>query len=270
MLKRLPIALACLVLVFMSCKGYTDSVSLESLPQNPKAGLRLVLDETFDAKALNKKLFTSGMPWDAPNNPDNGNLNIYQEDALEVDTGTLKLWARKPVTPILHYSGQRFLYSSAMLQTSKHFSLQYGYLEARAKMPSGKGLWGGFWLLPSNPIGKWPPEIDVVEHHGDKPNKAFFSLHFQDASGQVQHDIHEVEVPEILDEYHTYGLLWQPNRIVWYVDGRPVAQSTEGIPQEPMYVLLNLAVGGHWPGSPDSATHFPASMDIDYLRIWQP
>lgn len=253
----------CLILLATSLTACAE-------PVNPTDGMRLVLDEEFNGKQLNTHVFTSGMPWDAPSNPDNGNLNLYQASALEVSGGNLKLWAKKkPLLPVFYKNGQHFSYASGMVQTSTSYAFQYGYVEMRAKMPAGKGLWGAFWLLPANPVGKWPPEIDILEHHGDKPNKGFFSLHFQDANGETQHDIHETDVPDMMSDYHTYGVLWEPERMIWFMDGRAVAQSNEGIPHEPMYLLLNLAVGGHWSGNPDASTRFPASMDVDYVKVWQ-
>lgn len=246
----------------------TTSLTACAEPINPTEGMRLVFAEEFNGK-LNKELFTSGMPWDAPSNPDNGNLNMYQESAVDVSGGNLKLWAKKPKFPVFYKNGQHFSYSSGMVQTSTSYAFRYGYVEMRAKMPAGKGLWGALWLLPANPVGKWPPEIDILEHHGDKPTKGFFSLHFQDQNGETQHDIHELDVPDMMSQYHTYGTLWEPERIVWFMDGKAIAESHEGIPNESMYLLLNLAVGGNWSGNPDASTPFPTSMDIDYIHVWQ-
>lgn len=154
-------------------------------------------------------------------------------------------------------------YSSGLISSRGHFAQKLGYFEMRARWSDGKGLWPAFWLLPEG--GGWPPEIDVVEAHGDKPNKTFHSLHL---SGN-RHTTKPTTVATRQGGFHTYGALWLPDRIDYYVDAAKVA--TIALPEpleEPMYMIANLAIGGNWPGDPDGNTQFPARLEIDHIRAW--
>jgi beta-glucanase (GH16 family) len=140
---------------------------------------------------------------------------------------------------------------------------QFGRFEARLKLPYGQGIWPAFWLLPAS--GAWPPEIDVIEAHGDKPNITFHTLH----SEHETQGAHKVKAPADDGQFHTYGVLWQPDRIEWYVDDQLTAsEPTPKDMHQPMFVIANLAIGGKWPGDPDADTPFPAQMEIDYIRAW--
>jgi beta-glucanase (GH16 family) len=155
-------------------------------------------------------------------------------------------------------------YSSGMISTRSSFAQRYGYFEVRAKWSSGKGLWPAIWMLPER--GGWPPEIDILEAHGDKPRTAYQSVHSKSQPAITR----TVAVPAPTGEFHRYGLLWRPGTLDYYIDG----VKTSSIPaptdiNEPMYLIINLAVGGIWPGNPDASTAFPATMQIDYVRAWR-
>ncbi len=150
---------------------------------------------------------------------------------------------------------------SGLLTTQAAFSQTYGYFEARMKLPSGKGVWPAFWLLPAD--GSWPPEIDVMESIGD-PAKVYATVHTKTMTTTG------VEMHPGPGDFHTYAVAWDPKQIVFYIDGAETARSaTPADMHKPMFVLLNLAVGGSWPGSPDADTPFPARLTIDYVRAYQ-
>lgn len=154
-------------------------------------------------------------------------------------------------------------YSSGMISSRGRFAQRYGYFEMRARWSAGKGLWPAFWLLPED--GSWPPEIDVLEAHGDKRNASFHSLHLSQGRSTTR----RAKVPLDDREFHTFGALWLPDRIDYFVDGLKVA--TIPIPEDidkPMFLVANLAIGGAWPGDPDETTHFPARLEIDHIRVW--
>jgi beta-glucanase (GH16 family) len=135
--------------------------------------------------------------------------------------------------------------------------------------PSGKGLWPAFWLLPSSRESK--PEIDVMEVLGHRTTALELHFHYKDAAGKTKSAGTEVIVDDLSAGWHIYGCDWTADKIVWYLDGREVWRYTrrDFVPREPMYLILNLAVGGKWPGKPDTATAFPTNFDIDYVRVWQ-
>lgn len=157
-------------------------------------------------------------------------------------------------------------YLSGMLMTAHSFQQTYGYFEIRAKMPAGKGLWPAFWLLP--PGGRWPPEIDVLEVFGQEPNKLYVSAHTGE-NGRHKGTVNPVRVPDTSLGFHTYSVLWTQQRLTWFFDGCRVADlPTPADLHGPMYMLLNLAVGGTWAGYPDSSTLFPAEFQVDHVRVF--
>lgn len=156
-------------------------------------------------------------------------------------------------------------YTSGMLTTHPSFSQTYGYFEIRADMPSEQGVWPAFWLLPSD--GRWPPELDVIEMRGQNPNTLILSAH-SNASGQQTSSINNVSVAST-EGFHNYGLLWDENHITWYFDDVAVAQiDTPADMHDPMYMLVNLAVGGI-AGTPANGLTNGSEMKIDYIRAYE-
>ncbi len=159
-------------------------------------------------------------------------------------------------------------YASGLLTTAHAFSQTYGYFEMRAKMPKGRGLWPAFWLLPIDRT--WPPEIDVMEAHGHMLSGYWATIHWREAGGAPQEKGFRITTPDLSEDFHDYGVEWGPEHIIWTFDGRVTAQApTPPSMQKPMYVVVNLAVGGKWPGDPDAATIFPASMQVQRVRAWR-
>jgi len=156
-------------------------------------------------------------------------------------------------------------YASGMMVTMGKFDQKYGYFEIRCKIPKGKGYWPAFWLLPYN---KWPPEIDILEILGDNPFKVYMTNHWG-TSAAHQSKGGNYTGPDFSAGYHEFGAAWDSLRITWYVDGIQRFQSDSGIPHEPFFILANLAIGGSWPGAPDTNTVFPQNFDIDWIRVWQ-
>lgn len=172
-------------------------------------------------------------------------------------------------------------FTSARLQTLGSFSTSYGRVEARIKLPAGRGLWPAFWLLGSD-IGSvgWPGsgEIDVMENLGQDPFTFFGSLHGPTSTGAPWGmTAAKRSANSLADSFHVYGITWSPGRIDFTFDGSVYATRTPSslnpgqrwvFDGKPFYLLLNLAVGGSWPGSPAATTPFPASMLIDWVRVY--
>lgn len=159
-------------------------------------------------------------------------------------------------------------YRSGLLNSQTLFSQRHGYFEMRAKLPAGRGVWPAFWLLPVG--GGWPPEIDVVEMLGHEADTLYASVHWQDSEHRAT--TRKVRVSDMSRDFHTYGMAWRSDRIVWYFDGLEIAASSTPVGlDKPMYLLVNLAIGGpgSWPGAPDAATRFPAVMLVDWVRAFQ-
>jgi len=172
-------------------------------------------------------------------------------------------------------------YTSARLITDRKFTPRYGRLEARIKVPPGKGLWPAFWAMRAPKWSTPRSEIDVMEHLGREPSKAFGRLHGgADSSGKLRSfPFHSYELPggqDFSNDFHIFSADWYPDRIefavdhkVYAVDKKSTAPRGSWTFDAPVYLILNLAVGGTWPGSPDAKTQFPARMLIDYVRVYK-
>lgn len=174
-------------------------------------------------------------------------------------------------------------YTSARLRTKGTGDWQYGRFEARIKMPRGKGLWPAFWMMPTDETyGGWPlsGEIDISEVIGDKPNVTYGTLHYGEKWPRNVHSGDKFTLPsgDFSDDFHVFAVEWQEGEIRWYVDGQLYQTQKEwrtaSAPfpapfNQKFYFLLNVAVGGAWPGPPNAATVFPQTMEVDYVRAYQ-
>ena len=153
--------------------------------------------------------------------------------------------------------------------TPATFAFRYGYAEMRAKLPRGAGMWPAFWLVQAN--RQWPPEIDIMEWQGVQPKTDVVTTHWKDAHGNHQQSGTGVNTGiDLWQAYHTYAADWEPNAITWYFDGKPIKRFTQTrwIPDKPLIVIANLAIGGWRSGRPTRPNNFPATFAIDYIRIW--
>ena len=174
-------------------------------------------------------------------------------------------------------------YTSARLKSLNLFAQTYGRFEARIKIPHGQGMWPAFWML-GNDIERvdWPRcgEIDIMENIGKEPSKVHGSLHGPGPSSPRTDDITSTYTlpasERFSDAFHVFAVEWEPKAIRFYVDDHLYQTATpEDLPHHtgwvfdhPFFLLLNLAVGGDWPGSPDETTQFPQEMLVDYVRVY--
>ena len=173
-------------------------------------------------------------------------------------------------------------YTSARLKTLGRFSQTYGRFEARIKIPRGQGIWPAFWML-GNDIDKpgWPDcgEIDIMENIGKEPALVHGTIHGPGYSGAhgIGGPYGVSGGPAIADDFHVFAVEWEPNAIRFYVDEhlyttRTPADLPKGakwVYDHPFFLLLNVAVGGNWPGSPDASSVFPQEMLVDYVRVYR-
>lgn len=172
-------------------------------------------------------------------------------------------------------------YTSARLITKNKFAQKYGRFEARIKIPYGQGIWPAFWMLGDNiDSAGWPNagEIDIMENIGREPTIVHGTIHGPGYSGgkgiSAQYSLPN-NAP-FADDYHTYAIEWEPNVLRFYVDGilyktrtpADLPPGTTWVYDHPFFLLLNLAVGGAWPGNPDNTTVFPQTMKVDYVRVY--
>jgi beta-glucanase (GH16 family) len=167
-------------------------------------------------------------------------------------------------------------YTSARLNTAGRFTQTYGRYETRLKMSHGQGMWPAFWML-GNDIGSvgWPQsgEIDIMENVGFEPNTVHGTLHGPGYSGSGGIGA-GYSGPRFADGFHTFTIDWSPNLIVWYVDGQEYQRRSpadlggrQWVFNKPFFMILNLAVGGYWPGDPNASTPMPNTLVVDYVRV---
>jgi beta-glucanase (GH16 family) len=173
-------------------------------------------------------------------------------------------------------------YTSARLLTKNKFTQQYGRFEARIKLPYGQGIWPAFWMLGDNisTVG-WPNcgEIDIMENIGREPSIVHGTLHGPGYSGAngLTSSYPLRSARKFSAEFHTFAVEWEPNIIRFYVDGvhyntrtpADLPPGTKWVFDHEFFIILNVAVGGYWPGNPDATTSFPQMMHVDYVRVYQ-
>ncbi len=224
-----------------------------------KQGWTLTFHDEFNGSKLDTHKWIDSYP-DNVRTHNNNEQQYYAPDGYAVRDGSLHLRADKRTMGGMPYT-------SGMVSSYGKFAQQFGYFEIRAKFPKGKGFWPAFWLLPATKA--WLPEIDILEVLGHEPDKVCLTNHYRDAAGEHGSKGDSFQGPDFSADYHTFAVDWEPDAIIWYVDGVERFRVTENIPAEPMYILANLAVGGDWPGMPDETTVFPNTMDIDYIRVYK-
>lgn len=255
-------------------------VLVDNAPATAGGGLDLVWSDEFDASQLDPEVWFfergDGSQYGIPG-WGNNELQYYLEDSARLENGLLVITAREE-----DVGGKRF--TSARINTRDRFAFRYGRVEARMRLPGGQGLWPAFWLLPQDDVyGGWAAsgEIDIMEAvnlGGAGGNNVHGTIHFGGAwpDNQFTGSSYLVST-DATAEFHTYALEWDPNELRWYVDdvlfAMQNAWSTTGGPypapfDQPFYLLLNVAVGGNFPGAPDSTTAFPATLEVDWVRVY--
>lgn len=196
----------------------------------------------------------------------NRELQYYAPDSVRVERGRMIITAEN--RPI----GDRE-YSSAHVSTENLHEQKYGRWEIRAKLPTSQGMWPAIWLLPSD--GSWPPEIDIIELVGKEPNTVHHSYHWGPLRDGLnpwdlgQSAVNKTSGMNFRKSFHDFAVEWTPQGITWFVDGQPVHHHAENLPDAPMYLIINTAIGGFWPGSPGENTRWPETMEIDQVRIYR-
>jgi beta-glucanase (GH16 family) len=171
-------------------------------------------------------------------------------------------------------------FTSARLKTKGKFSFTYGRIEARIQIPYGQGVWPAFWMLGDRAGQGWPDngEIDIMENIGREPTIVHGTVHgpgYSNSHG-ISKDF-KLEKGRFADDFHVYAVDWAPESIEFFVDGTryhtvtpaSLPSGKKWVYDHPFYVLLNVAIGGDWPGKPDASTQFPQRMLIDYVRVYK-
>lgn len=293
MKKTLTLLLACAMAVSMascgssSSAGETSSGKAESSSgeaakaATPKLdGYELLWSDEFDGDKLNEDIWSYD-----PHEPGwtNNELQEYttSTDNVFVKDGVLTLKALKT-----DKNGKDY-YTSGKVKSQGKKDFTYGKVTVSAKVPQGQGLWPAIWMMPTDEqhYGQWPKcgEIDIMEVLGNDTKTAYGTVHYGEPHAQQQKD-YKLVVGSFAEKFHEYSVEWEPGEMRWYIDGNEYLKVNDWFTavdgedekpypapfDQPFFVQLNLAVGGDWPGKPDSTTNFDkAQFEIDYVRVYQ-
>jgi len=273
--------LACCV----GCGCSADRLPIPTAPTPPSpASWTLVWSDEFsspDGSAPDPSKWTfdtGGKGWG------NTELECYTNrlQNAQINGGNLVITAQQENAPFVCSDGSTNSYTSARLKTQGLFSQAYGRFEARIKVPAGQGMWPAFWMLGKDiTTAGWPTcgEIDIMENIGKEPGTVHGSLHGPSTTTRTSDATAIFTLPAgqaFADDFRLFAVEWEPGAVRFYVDSNLYATFTESqwpaggtwVFDHPFFIILNVAVGGNWPGSPDSTTVFPEHLLVDYVRVY--
>ncbi|MCU1325319.1 MAG: glycoside hydrolase family 16 [Bryobacterales bacterium] len=223
-------------------------------------GWKLTFSDEFEGSALEFPKWSPHDPWGKERNFE---VQAYTPESVELRDGMARLVARVAKA---EYDGHKRDYTSGMLTTFGSFAQQYGRFEIRCRVPVTQGVQAGLWLLPV-PNGELPA-IDIMNFLGRDPGHVQFGTFWGDTKTVRSYE-GGWPVKDLDSAFHTYAVEWDEGKVVWFVDGVERFRSTSGIPTQPMYLAMSLAVGGEAAKWPDATTVFPAAFELDYVRIYK-
>jgi beta-glucanase (GH16 family) len=241
---------------------------------------QLVWSDEFDGDSLDAALWSYQTGTGTEYGLDrwgNNELQYYKEENVSVADGFLTITAKRE-------NIETSQFTSGRIRTIDKGDWTYGRFEFRAKMPEGQGLWAAIWMLPTDEAyGGWAAsgEIDIMEYLGSDTTKVYGTIHYggQWPNNKSTGTEFVTTGAAFQEDFHIFALEWEEGKLRWYVDGEPFQNLTSGwyssaasFPapfDKRFHLLINLAVGGNWPGSPDLSTHFPQELVIDYVRVYE-
>ena len=236
------------------------------------SGMKLVWSDEFNGKDINSSNWsydTGGSGW---GNNELENYTTSSKNAF-VTSGYLVIEARKETLSTNNYTSARLLSKDKQTFT-------YGRIDFRAKLPKGQGIWPALWMLGNNiATTAWPAsgEIDIMELLGHEPQKTYSTIHWGVAGGQSTHigGYYLLNSQTFNDNFHVFSLKWEIDKLSFLIDDTVFFTATKSQVNgdypfdKPFFFIMNVAVGGNWPGNPDSSTVFPQRMIVDYVRVFQ-
>ncbi len=238
-------------------------------------GMELVWSDEFDGEELNETYwnFETG---NGQSGWGNQELQYYRRDNIFMKDGHMVIQARKE-----NFAG--FNYTSSRIQTMDKFEFTFGRVDIRAVLPEGQGIWPALWSLGANftEVG-WPRcgEMDIMELVGHEPSTVHATVHYADVGGNRIMNGDKISLSngkKFIDDFHVFSLVWKEDRAEFYMDDRlyhTITKTSLGSQNpypfnEPFFFIMNVAVGGLWPGNPNETTKFPQNMIVDYIRVFQ-
>lgn len=232
---------------------------------------QVLLEESFDMGSLDESIWTYKLGNGCPELCGWGNNEpqLYTKEQLSVENGNLNITVDK----------RNGKYYSSRINTKDKFEFQYGTVEARAKVPRGKGLWPALWMLGSDiDTNRWPGcgEIDILEYVGREPGEVFTTLHIPASYGEKPQFTQKTRVDGLEDDFHIYKMTWTWEHITFYLDGeqlyryQPEVKNDATWPfDKPFYLIVNMAIGGNFGGSDIDHSSLPATFEVDYIKVYK-
>lgn len=258
--------------------GCSQMTKQTSSTEPPSPQWKLIWSDEFDGDSINTAYWThETFPGvDSGNNEfqhyTDSPANSYIEDG-------------KLVIKALRQDYKDHDFTSARIKTAGKFAFKYGRVEGRIKIPSTKGIWPAFWMMPDKSVyGGWPHsgEIDILESV-NIADEVYGTIHFGSPGHSHTGGGYKLPAPEgetrlFSEDFHVYAIEWDPEEIRWYVDGHHFSTKNRWMTvhapypapfDQEFYLILNVAVGGNWPGPPDETSVFPQTMEVDWIRVYQ-
>jgi len=237
----------------------------------------LVFSDEFTGDTLDASKWNTALTWgpdlvvynqmqyyvDTQNSPDFG----YNPFSLDGDVLTI---TATETPDALRSAANEQPWLSGAISSADKFDFTYGYIEASMSLQQGRGLWPAFWMLSSEFEGI-RPELFIMEYDGSRPESIFHNYNYTDTDGSLRSPGQwEVSSADFSDGFQKVGVSWAPEELLFYINDEPRYRIVgDSVSQQDMYLILNLAVGGIWPGAPDGTTPVPSSIEIDYVRVYQ-
>ncbi|GAB1473965.1 hypothetical protein MASR2M69_14060 [Bacteroidota bacterium] len=271
-----------LIMLILTVLGVLPAGAQQQPQRDPgNSGWELIWRDEFNGKTLDKT------KWNVltRETSKHDELQYYVPDEVYLENGSLRIRSR-----VRDFGNKKF--TSGRLDTKDKLAITYGRIEIRGKLPVGKGMWPAYWLYPQNrdwlmeramqeavekgleryipEFRPWYTEIDIMEFLGHESNIVYATFHYQSFKGErrVSSATYTGKV-NYGDDFHLYVLEWEADAIRWYLDGELIHTAREGVPHSDHFLIINTAIGGSWPGNPDSTTVFPQFHDVDYVRVYK-
>lgn len=262
---------------FCGCSGDDNPSDSSSVTEIP--GYNLIWNDEFEGTSIDDN------KWEHEVNANGGGNNELQYYTARSENSYVKDGSLFIVALKENYSGNEGKrdYTSARMRTLNKGDWKYGRIEVRAKLPFGQGLWPAIWMLPTDWVyGGWAAsgEIDIMELLGHEPERVYGTLHYGGTFPNNTHSGSSYKLPtgNFSNDFHVFRLDWEEGEFRWYVDDiiyltqKNWFSGSNPYPapfDQKFHMLLNVAVGGNWPGSPNLSTSFPQIMEVDFVRVYQ-
>jgi beta-glucanase (GH16 family) len=257
-----------LLLSAAGCKNDDGAASLTPAPTDtipPIPGWTLVWHDEFNGSSVDTSKWSYEVNGDGGGNSELQYYTARPQNSFVKD-GVLTIQAQQE-----DYMGKS--YTSARMRTLKKGDWKYGRFDVRAQLPYGQGLWPAIWMLPTDWVyGGWPAsgEIDIMEELGQQTDKVYGTIHYAvNGSHRQSGGSYVITQGTFASKFHIFTLEWDSTGMRWFVDGAQYFTAVTGKPfDQRFHLLLNVAVGGNWPGNPNVSTLFPQTMKVDYVRVY--